>query len=329
MTLLTGTRVIVVADHLADFAGSMMARLGADVVLADATPMTAERERAWHQGMTRSNAAISELITGADVLLDDRRRTERDELDALAAEHPSLIHVVITGWPEGQGNPPMTDLTLMAQSGLMTVIGTPDAPPLRLPGEQAYALTAIQAATAALMGLRARRLTGKGQRISVSALQSAALANYREAVMYEWTGRIGRRQGNMLVRGKSGVRQVWPCRDGYVTWSMIDNPGMMRALVRVMETEGAAGELSEIDWDAILVADTDQAVIERWQGIVEAFFALHDRQTLADWSLEHGWGLSPIIRLDEVPTSPQMQARGVFVDGLPGPLFGVHPEGAA
>jgi crotonobetainyl-CoA:carnitine CoA-transferase CaiB-like acyl-CoA transferase len=198
-----------------------------------------------------------------------------------------------------------------------------------LPGEQAYALTAIQAATAALMGLRARRLTGKGQRISVSALQSAALANYREAVMYEHTGRIGRRQGNMLVRGTSGVRQIWPCADGYVTWSMIDNPGMMRALVRVMEAEGAAGELADIDWDRILVADTEQAVIERWQRVVEAFFAVHDRETLARWSLEHGWGLSPIVRLSEVPASPQMRARGVFEDGLPGPLFAVHSGGSA
>ena len=143
--------------------------------------------------------------------------------------------------------------------------------------------------------------------------------------MFEHTGRIGMRQGNMLVRGKSGVRQVWPCADGYVTWSMIDNPSMMRALVRVMQEHGAAGELADIDWDAILVADTDQDVIERWQSVVEAFFARHDRKTLADWSLEHGWGLSPIIRLSEVPDTPQMKARGIFdADGTPGPLFAVH-----
>lgn len=323
MKLLDGIRVVVLADHLVDFGGSMLARLGADVVLADAKPMTDARERAWHKGMIRSDAPLAELLPGADILLDDRRSGARADADALAAQHEGLIHVVVTGFPDAER--PVTDLTLMAQSGLMHVIGQPDRPPLRLPGEQAYALTGIQTATAALMGLRARRQTGQGQRITLSALQAAALANYREAVMYEHTGRIGRRQGNMLVRGKSGVRQVWPCADGYVTWSMIDNPGMMRALVRVMEAEGAAGELSSIDWDAILVADTDQAVIDRWQSLVEAFFARHDRQTLAKWSLDHGWGLSPIIKLSEVPDSPQMKARGVFdADGLPGPLFAIH-----
>ncbi len=327
MTLLQGIRVVVLADHLADFGGSILARLGADVVLADAAPMAAARERAWHKGMRRSDTPLEDLLSEADVLLDDQRHGSREGLDALVEGLTRLVHVVITGFPGSDR--PVTDLTLMAQSGLMHVIGQPDRPPLRLPGEQAYALTGIQAATAALMGLRARRLTGRGQRITLSALQATALANYREAVMYEHTGRVGMRQGNMLVRGKSGVRQVWPCADGYVTWSMIDNPGMMRALVRVMEEESAAGELSEIDWDAILVADTDQEVIERWQGIVGAFFARHDRARLADWSLKHGWGLSPIIRLSEVPESPQMKARGVFDEsGLPGPVFAVHTGGA-
>ncbi|MFZ7093763.1 CoA transferase [Primorskyibacter sp. 2E233] len=327
MKLLAGTRVVVLADHLVDFGGSMLARLGADVLLADAAPLTNARKRAWHKGMSRTDAPLADLLESADILLDDRRSDARGGVDALASLHPQLIHVVVTGFPDSDR--PVTDLTLMAQSGLMHVTGQPDRPPLRLPGEQAYALTGIQAATAALMGLRARRASGKGQRITLSALQSAALANYREAVMYEHTGRIGMRQGNMLVRGSSGVRQIWPCKDGFVTWSMIDNPGMMRALVRVMQAEGAAGELAEIDWDAILVADTDQDVIDRWQAIVAEFFARHDRKTLADWSLEHGWGLSPIIKLTEVPDSPQMRARGVFDDdGLPGPLFAVH-EGRA
>ena len=324
MTLLEGTRVVVLADRLADFGGSMLARLGAQVTLADAAPMTAGRKAAWHKGMTAADAPLAELLEWADILLDDRRTDPREGVDALAAQHAGLVHVVVTGFPDGAR--PVTDLTLMAQSGLMHVTGQPDRPPLRLPGEQAYALTGIQAATAALMGLRARRGTGKGQRIKLSALQAAALANYREAVMYEHTGRIGMRQGNMLVRGTSGVRQVWPCADGFVTWSMIDNPGMMRALVRVMQAEGAAGELETIDWDAILVADTDQAVIDRWQRVVEAFFARHDRSTLAAWSLEHGWGLSPIVRLEEVRETPQMQARDVFdEEGVPERLFAVHP----
>ncbi len=185
---------------------------------------------------------------------------------------------------------PANDLTLMALSGLMTVIGDPEAPPLRFPGRQAYALTGIQAATAALMGLYARGGSGGGRPRRSRHCKAQRLPITREPVMYEWTGRIGKRQGNLLVRGKSGVRQVWPCRDGHVTWSMIDNPPMMRALVSVLAQQGVAGELADIDWDNTLVADTPQPTIDRWQQVVGDFFARHTRAELGEWSLEKGWG---------------------------------------
>ena len=332
MKLLEGTRVVVIADGLTDLGGAMLAKLGADVTLHAETCERREAARlAWHHDMQTSadGETLESLLDSADILLDGRRcgGTHDDARDG----RPSLIHIVAN--VDNDRTLPATDLTLMAASGLMTVIGEPDRPPLRLPGEQAFALTGIQVATAALMGLRARRLTGEGQRIDVSATQSATLANYREAIMYDWTGRIGRRQGNKLVRGASGVRQVWPCADGFVTWSMIDNPAMMRALVSVMADQGAAGELADIDWDAILVADTDQAVIDRWQGIVADFFAAHTKAELGAWSLDRGWGLSTISTLDEVRNSDHLAAREFWQDvpdgkggttRLPGPLFQCH-----
>lgn len=330
--MLSHIRVLELADGLTDLGGRMLAELGAQVMVAGTGDMPADQAAAWHHGKTRITAGagdIRRLAASADIVLDGRRLG--GEWDDLLSLNPRLIHVVV--WSALPGTPshgrPATDLTLMAQSGLMQVVGEPDRPPLRLPGQQAYALTGIQAATAALLGLAARHRTGAGQRIDLSAQQSATLANYREAIVYDWTGRIGRRPGNLLVRGKSGVRQVWPCADGFVTWSMVDNPGMMRALVAVMKDHGAAGELADIDWQAILVADTDQTVLDRWQGIVGDFFGRHTKAQLGDWSLKHGWGLSPIFDSAEVLESAHLAHRGLFVtvdtpDGprrLPGPLF--------
>lgn len=315
--MLSHIRVLELADGLTDLGGRMLAELGAEVIVFGGD------RAAFNHGKIRVAGDAEDaqrLADTADIVLEDcRSRPSR-------IHAPNAVHVVAVA--AFDRTRPATDLTLMAESGLMHVVGEPDKPPLRLPGEQAYALTGIQVATAALLGLRSGP-----QRIEVSALQSATLANYREAVMYDWTGRIGRRPGNRLVRGKSGVRQVWPCADGYVTWSMIDNPNMMRAVVRVMGD--AAGELAQIDWNAILVADTDQAVIDRWQGIVAAFFAAHTKQELGDWSLQHGWGLSPIFTQEEVRESAHLADRGLFVDvetegapmRLPGPLFH-HGAGA-
>jgi len=336
MSMLEGIKVLEIADGLTDFGGRMLAELGADVtVVVPATPQTPARERAWHHGKTRVTAdsaeSIRALAQSVDIILDGQRTGDRFALSS--ATTPQTIHVKVT--PFSATGPyagrPASDLTLFALSGLMHVTGEPSGSPLKFPGQQAYALTGIQAATAALMALHARRNTGKGQTAELSAFQSTTLANYREAVMYEWTGRIGRRQGNLLVRGKSGVRQIWPCKDGYVTWSMIDNPSMMRAVVGVMIEKGAAGELSGIDWGNILVADTAQETIERWQAVFAAFFAAHTRTELGQWSLERGWGLSVIMAPDDVRSSEHLAARGLFVTvtdeatgdayRVPGPLF--------
>ncbi|KRA43243.1 CoA transferase [Devosia sp. Root635] len=336
MSMLAGLKVLEIADGLTDFGGRMLAELGADVtVVLPEAPQEKSRERAWHHGKTRVTAdsaeAIRALAQSVDIILDGQRNGDRFNLATTV--NPTIIYVKVTPFsPTGPyAGRPASDLTLFALSGLMHVTGDPTGTPLKFPGQQAYALTGIQAATAALMALYARRKTGKGQGADLSAFQSTTLANYREAVMYEWTGRIGRRQGNLLVRGKSGVRQIWPCKDGYVTWSMIDNPSMMRAVVGVMIEQGAAGELSEIDWGNILVADTAQETIERWQAVFGTFFAAHTRSELGRWSLERGWGLSVIMAPDDVRDSDHLAARGLFVPvtdeatgesvNLPGPLF--------
>ncbi|WP_196260926.1 CoA transferase [Pelagibacterium limicola] len=337
MNLLEGIRVLEIADGLTDFGGRMLSEMGADVVSVSVSGSRPEADIAIHHGKTRINAdsrdAIVALARQADIVLDGQRLGDKFGLAEALSGNPETIHVLVTPFSsEGPyARRPATDLTLFALSGLMHVTGDPQSPPLKFPGRQAYVLTGIQAATAALLALYARRATGHGQQASLSAFQSATLANYREAVMYEWTGRIGRRQGNMLVRGKSGVRQIWPCKDGHVTWSMIDNPSMMRALVSVMADQGCSGELSDIDWDNTLVADTPQETIERWQAIVGAFFAENTRQQLGAWSLEKGWGLSVIAEPRDVRESEHLKVRGLFVPvtdeqtgkviNLPGPMF--------
>lgn len=334
MTLLQGIRVLEITDGLVDFGGRMLAEMGADVVsVCSEQERAKERVLAWHHGKTRLRAddreAVVELAKIADIVLDGQRNGDRFGLSEALRKDSQTVHVRV--FAENGSSAAATDLTLMAQSSLMGVTGDPDRPPLRFPGEQAYALTGIQAATAALLGLYARRRIGHGQRVDLSARQSATLASYREAIMYEWTGRIGRRQGNLLVRGKSGVRQVWEARDGHVTWSMIDNPPMMRALVAVLVEQGVAGELADVDWDNTLVADLPQETIERWQAIVGAFFKSQDKAQLGRWSLQKGWGLSVINTPAEVRHSEQLASRGLFVQvsdettgekaSLPGPLF--------
>ncbi len=342
--MLSHLRVVDLTCDPGRYTGKLLADLGADVLRIEAPTQqdstAATASLAWDTGkrmlsLDMANAsdrqALHELIAKADVLI-------RNEVAApftheeLAAANPGLIDVIVGAFdPAGTASTrPATDLTLMARSGLATIIGDPDRAPMTLPGEQAFALAGAQGAVAALTALHARHLDGKGQRVTVSALQSAVLANYREPLMWQFAGRIGRRTGNLLVRGKSGVRQIWSCRDGYVTWSLVDNPGMMRAMVTVMHEHGMAGELTQVDWDATLVADTPRETLETWEACVEAFFLKYTRSELSGWSVAHGLGLSPIDEIDDVLASEQLRSRSMWkeverADGtivaVPGRLF--------
>ena len=312
--MLSHLLIVDLTQGLGEIAGRMLAELGARVVRADSGG-----EAARNHGKEAGDAEA--LLATADIVFRNPGRGH----GALIAANPKLIDVVVAPFLPGGSNDdrPQTDLTLMARSGLMTILGDPDRAPMTMPGEQAYALGGIQAVIGALTALHARAATGKGQLVEVSAYQSAVLANYREPLTWGWVGRVGNRTGNLLIRGKSGVRQVWECADGWVTWALVDNPPMMRGMVKAMGD--AAGPLADVDWDSILVADTPRETLEQWEAIVEAFFKRHTRAELGAMSTSGGLGLSWIDTPQDVLASEHLAARGLWreVDGLklPGKLW--------
>ncbi|MGZ8350504.1 MAG: CoA transferase [Allosphingosinicella sp.] len=315
-------KVVDLATPGGHMAMRMFAALGARCVRVAAADAAADA--IWYRGIERVDPGsdmLATLLDEADILLRGPADTDMDYRDG----RPGLIEVVLGPFMPGGANErrPATDLTLMARSGLMEIIGDPDRPPLRLPGEQAWALGGIQAVSGALVALHQRGRTGTGQTVAVSAFQSAVLANYREPLTWAWQNRIGSRTGNRLVRGKTGVTQVWQARDGYVTWSLVDNPPMMRAMVKAIGPQ--AGRLAEVDWDNVLVADAPQDVIGGWEKEVGAFFAGKDRADLLAMSARLGLGLSPIDEVADVLASEHLAARELWdeADGvrLPGRLW--------
>jgi crotonobetainyl-CoA:carnitine CoA-transferase CaiB-like acyl-CoA transferase len=357
--LLSHLKVVELADDLGAYTGRLLAELGAQVVKVE--PVGGDPARSCGATAEGADASVAWLVTNAGktgVFLDIATPSGREEALALLAEadiliqggedrlaaiglayedlakvNPGLISVVVAAFAEQGTMPgaPANDLTLMAQSGIMHMVGDPDRPPLRLPGRQAYALAGIQGVTAALTALQARAATGEGQRVVVSAYQSAVLAGYRDPIVWEWTGRIGQRTGNRLVRGKSGVRQVWAARDGFVTWSLVDNPAMVKGMVALMLADGAAGSLAEVDWDNVLLADAPQERIDAWEAELEAWFRTRPKDELARHSAEKGLGLSRIDTPEAVLAEPHWASRGFWrrlkdpergLDlPIPGPLF--------
>jgi crotonobetainyl-CoA:carnitine CoA-transferase CaiB-like acyl-CoA transferase len=163
---------------------------------------------------------LGDLAARADVLVESfgHGTPGRSRLDAerLAEKHPRLVVVSVT--PFGLTGPyrdhPATDFTITAMSGLLLATGEPDREPLTGAGPRASYVTGYMAYLATLAALRARRRTGRGQQVDISALESTAAILENFTTMSAYTGEDWRRVGDR--RTVFHPASIYRCRDGYV-----------------------------------------------------------------------------------------------------------------
>ena len=117
-------------------------------------------------------SAMAKRLDGADVLVTAQRASALDRLGLgpgrLAADHPGLCHVAITGHPPPREEVPGHDLTYLAEHGLVA----PPELPRTLFADMAGAERAVSAALALLLA----RERGGEDRAATVALADAAAA---------------------------------------------------------------------------------------------------------------------------------------------------------
>lgn len=147
-------------------------------------------------------AALDHLLAHADVVVENFRPGTLDAIGLgyteVATRHPNLIYVSISGF--GRTGPRRHeagyDAVAQAESGLMSVTGTPDGPPVRLGvavGDLVAGLFAFQGLLAALI---ARGRTGRGQLVEVALLDAVTALLTYQAERYLTTGTTPTRAGN-------------------------------------------------------------------------------------------------------------------------------------
>ena len=183
----------VVVDVTASLAGpyctQLLAALGADVIKVE--PPGGDHARAWGPPFVGDDGAlwfaanagkrsvvidlaherdrVLELADGADVFVQSLRPglAERYGIDAesLRTRRPSLVHVSIGAYAGRPGYDPL----VQAATGIMSVTGEPDGPPVRV------GVSLIDFATAqwAAIGVLAALLRGGGATIEVSLHETA------------------------------------------------------------------------------------------------------------------------------------------------------------
>jgi crotonobetainyl-CoA:carnitine CoA-transferase CaiB-like acyl-CoA transferase len=347
----------------------MLADLGAEVTkveqpgVGDETrgwgPPFAEGEAAYYLAVNRSKrsvtldlkdpegrAAALALAARADVVVHNFRPATIERLglgyDRLRAARPGIVFCTISGFGSDREphDRPGYDFVVQAESGLMHSTG--DAEPMKVGVALVDVLTGMNATVAILAALRRRDITGDGEHIEVSLLDSglAALINVGEASLV--TGDEPRRHGN--AHPNIVPYQTFEASDGWVAVAA-PNDGLFRSLCRAIERPELgedprfASNRDRVEHRAELVDALSRRFAERsadeWvealaaagvpagkiRGVLEAFEAAAEAGRPATASVAHP-------RIGELPliASPIRLTEASLRAPEPPPLLGEHTE---
>jgi crotonobetainyl-CoA:carnitine CoA-transferase CaiB-like acyl-CoA transferase len=260
---------------------------------------------------------FKKLIKTADFVIESFVPGYMDKLGlgyvTLNDINPRIIMVSIT--PFGQTGPrkdwKAPDIVAIAMGGLSHITGSPDRPPARVNIDQAYLMAGAQAAMGAMIAHYYCEATGKGQQVDTSIQESVVLSALTVPQAWDLTGFVWPRVGGFLPRSGKQVRHLWPCQDGYISWRIFGG-GLgvkTRALVAWMDSEGQAGELTQVNWEQMDYLTVDPEEFYKWQGIFGEFFKKHTKAEICREALARGIVLFPVSTPEDLLKDPQLGAR--------------------
>jgi crotonobetainyl-CoA:carnitine CoA-transferase CaiB-like acyl-CoA transferase len=165
-------------------------------------------------------ALLRRLAQRADVLVENFRPGTLDELGlgyaALRASAPGLVYCSISGF--GATGPYRErggfDLIAQGMSGLMSITGEPDRPPVKV-GVPIDDLNAGLLAAYAILAAYIHRLrTGRGQHIDTSLLEAGIATTFWESAVYFATGAPPGPMGS--AHRLAAPYQAFKTADGYI-----------------------------------------------------------------------------------------------------------------
>ena len=255
-------------------------------------------------------ATLLELVAGADVLIENFRPGTLERLglgpDVLLARNPRLVVCRVTAFGQDgpyAGRPGFATLA-EAMSGFAAINGEPDRGPLPPPIALADEVTALSAAFAVMVALRA----GVGQVIDVSLLESLLQTMGPLPAAYGLTGYQQPRMGSGLPY--SVPRGTWLCADG--RWVAVSASAESVGR-RVMELIGLGGR-ADLQTFAGRIAARDEVDAH----MADFCAARTVDEVVAAFEAAHA-AAAPVYEMADLFTDPQVRARGsiVEVDGVP------------
>jgi crotonobetainyl-CoA:carnitine CoA-transferase CaiB-like acyl-CoA transferase len=256
----------------------------------------------------QGRAAVWKLAMKADVLVENFRPGTAAKLgfgfEELSQANPGLVYASISGYgqtgPESQR--PGYDAIAQARSGIMSVTGEADGPPVRVGVRSADIAAGMWATIGILAALHEKQRTGRGQWVDISLLDGSVAWLTYVSSGYFASGKIPRRYGS--AHPTIVPYQAFASSDGYVMVA-VGNDGLWRRFTKAVEREDLAA-------DERFAVNSSR--VQHREVLVPLIESIMATRTTAEWvaALDaHGVPVGPIQSVDEALADPQVLARGM------------------
>ena len=257
-------------------------------------------------------AAMLRLSDRADVVIESLRPGVADRLgvgyQAMAARNPRIVYAAISAF--GQDGPwrdrPGVDGVVQAMSGLMSVTGTADGPPVKVGAPAADMTAGMMCGLGVVSALLARERTGRGQRVDVSLLDALLGFQLIPLAMYLASGERPVPQGNAAPY--AAPNEAFPTADGHVMVAAY-TPERWPLLCRALG-------VPELATDPRF--DTNAKRVQARSALREALEPLFRARTTAEWlkALDEADVMcAPLLAYPELAASEHVEGSGMIVAG--------------
>jgi crotonobetainyl-CoA:carnitine CoA-transferase CaiB-like acyl-CoA transferase len=330
---LTGIRVIDLTRVLSGpFSTMLLADMGADVVKIETAQGDTVRGQgevvnglSWYFASFNRNkrsvvldlrkdegkAVLAKLLENADVLAENFRPGVLAEMGfteaRLDAINPRLIVASINGYGSAgaYANRPSFDFIAQAMSGFMATTGEKDGAPMRAGAPITDLVAGLYCAFGVVNAIRARELTGRGQRVEAAMVNGMVSMLAYLASEYLATGRSPPRTGNdHPIASPYGLFRA---RDGEIAIA----PATPEILTRFMRELDLAGILSRPD---MKTAEQRRAARSELNALVDQRLSTNTQAYWIERLNAAGVPCGKVLSVAEVFEDPQVQAQEMVIE---------------
>lgn len=331
---LEGVKVLDLTRVLAGpFATMMLADMGAEVIKIEVPKIGDDSrqfgpflngESSYYMNLNRNKKGITlnlkgrgkeiflEMVKKADIVVENYRPGTMEKLglgyEELKQINPRIVYGAVSGF--GHYGPYKDragyDIIGQAMSGLMSTTGWPGGEPTRTGTAMSDILAGLSVAIGLLAALRHRDVTGYGQKVDVSLVDSTVASMEIINQIYLVEGRLPQRIGNRYE--STYPYDSFKAKDGSLVIGAA-NDKLWQTLCAIMG-QPDLGEEAEFDTNWKRVQRHEEVKI-----LVEAWTVTKPVKEIVDALLAAGIPAAPINNIEQVVSDPHIAgAREMFVE---------------